>query len=61
MKSALRMLLPAAMLAITVAGFVAAGSAMDIPFPPPDGTKPPLADIPFPPPNGTNPPLVSLS
>jgi len=61
MRSVLRRLLPAAMLAITVGGFVAAGSAMDLPFPPPDGTKPPLvADLPFPPPDGTNPPLVSL-
>jgi len=61
MRSVLRRLLPAAMLAITAVGLFAAGSAMDLPFPPPNGTRPPLADLPFPPPNGTRPPLVSLA
>lgn len=58
MKSVLRRLLPAVLIAVGLMGIIAAGSAMDLPFPPPNGTNPPLADLPFPPPNGTNPPLL---
>ncbi|HXX45995.1 MAG TPA: hypothetical protein VEJ38_14795 [Candidatus Acidoferrales bacterium] len=51
MRSVLRMLLPGAMLAMTLAGLVVAGSAMDLPFPPPtNGGGHLVADLPFPPP-----------
>lgn len=61
MKSVIRRLLPAMLVAVGAMGIIAAGSAMDVPFPPPDGTNPPqVADVPFPPPDGTNPPQVRL-